>query len=313
MKFNFEQPNKENSRRAFLKKLSILGASLFFNSTKIPEFKKEKNIENKEEFCIEKREVWDTKWNEIKKQYEIPVGQEFHINIKGKDYKKYVSSLSYTKHENKELKEVYKRIVIHHSALDSKNNVLEEVEGVRDFHIGKRGFDDIAYHFLIGKNGEIFEGRLIDRLGSHAGFTRESEDYFKNYLPNKAKDLKPQENGYEERFKHYKKVVRQDPDYGSIGIVVLGNFDSKDEPTEIQLESLKNLLNDLKMEYEIPKANMIFHNEVKEKVVESSGLRLASPTTACPGKNLEIRFPKIKEELVEDTENALCKNILIDK
>ena len=38
---------------------------------------------------------------------------------------------------------------------------------------------------------------------------------------------------------HYKKAIRQDPDYGSIGIVVLGNFETEDNPTEIQLESLK--------------------------------------------------------------------------
>jgi hypothetical protein len=163
MKFNFEQPNKENSRREFIKKLSILGASLLL--PKLVKSEKIKNNENIENLCINTREFWDTKWKEIKKQYEIPLGGEFSVRVREKKYQKFASALSYTKHEHKELKEVYKRIVIHHSALDSKKNVLEEVEGVRDFHVGKRGFDDIAYHFLIGKNGEIFEGRPIDRLG----------------------------------------------------------------------------------------------------------------------------------------------------
>lgn len=307
MKFNFEQPNKENSRREFLKKLAILGASLF-----LPKSEEIKNNENIENLCINPREVWDTKWKEIKKQYEIPLGGEFSVKVGVKDYKKFASALSYTKHENKELKEVYKRIVIHHSALESKKNILEEVEGVRDFHVGKRGFDDIAYHFLIGKNGEIFEGRPIDRLGSNAGFTKESEDYFKKYLPEKAKDLKPSEEGYEERLMHYKKAIRQDPDYGSIGIVVLGNFETEDNPTEIQLESLKNLLNYLKGQYQIPKGNMIFHNEVKEKVVKASGKSLISPATACPGENLVKAFPGVREKLDPDSEEALCKNVLIE-
>ena len=307
MKFNFEQPNKENSRREFLKKLAIVGASLF-----LPKSEEIKNNENMENLCINSREVWDTKWKKKKKQYEIPLGGEFSVKVGGKDYQKFASALFYTKHENKELKEVYKRIVIHHSALESKKNVLEEVEGVRDFHVGKRGFDDIAYHFLIGKNGEIFEGRPIDRLGSNAGFTKESEDYFKKYLPEKAKDLKPSEEGYEERLMHYKKAIRQDPDYGSIGIVVLGNFETEDNPTEIQLESLKNLLNYLKGQYQIPKDNMIFHNEVKEKVVKASGKSLASSITVCPGENLVKAFPGVREKLDPDSEVALCKSVLME-
>ena len=50
-------------------------------------------------------------------------------------------------------------IVIHHTA---NNDTVQEIE---QEHIEK--FDGIGYHFVIGKDGTVYEGRTFDKKGSH--------------------------------------------------------------------------------------------------------------------------------------------------
>lgn len=54
------------------------------------------------------------------------------------------------------------KIYIHHSALSPDVGF----EAIRELHI-QRGFDDIGYHFVIEKNGEIRKGRDINTQGAH--------------------------------------------------------------------------------------------------------------------------------------------------
>jgi N-acetyl-anhydromuramyl-L-alanine amidase AmpD len=61
------------------------------------------------------------------------------------------------------LNQVLRTIVIHHSALAPTFGVAE----IQRLHIEQRGFADIAYHFVVGANGKIFEGRSIDVRGAH--------------------------------------------------------------------------------------------------------------------------------------------------
>ena len=53
-------------------------------------------------------------------------------------------------------------IVIHHSAF-SHTGPAE----IQDLHMDRRGFADIAYHFLIDSGGVIYEGREINIRGAH--------------------------------------------------------------------------------------------------------------------------------------------------
>jgi hypothetical protein len=53
-------------------------------------------------------------------------------------------------------------IVIHHSAF-SHTGPAE----IQDLHLDRRGFADIAYHFLIDSEGIIYEGREINVRGAH--------------------------------------------------------------------------------------------------------------------------------------------------
>ena len=52
-------------------------------------------------------------------------------------------------------------IVIHHSGN------ADSVDKIRDLHVNKNGWDDIGYHFMISREGEVFIGRAVDVIGAH--------------------------------------------------------------------------------------------------------------------------------------------------
>lgn len=59
--------------------------------------------------------------------------------------------------------EIFNTVVVHHSA-------MLPTEGPRDIqyvHIHQRGFLDIGYHFVIDREGRIYEGRTLARHGAH--------------------------------------------------------------------------------------------------------------------------------------------------
>jgi hypothetical protein len=326
---NFEQPKKnikpkapeDPSRRKFFKDIILtaggvmLGVSELKNNPTTPNTEN-KNIEQKEELCIVEKEVWDEKSKQILIQYEQKVGEKFKFEIKGKKYQRTVSYLSYdeqAKIENKERKDFYKRIVIHHSDMESNKSSLDQVRIIRDFHLGEeRKFNDIAYHFLIGEDGVIYAGRPLGIMGSHAGYTVEGKEELKKDIGENYEKLNPNNSDYLEKLEKFKSILKKDPDYGSIGICLLGNFNLDGKISEQQKESLENLLNHLKGEYEIPKDNIIYHSEVDDKVIKPSGFRRSSVETNCPGD----KFPErddILGKLIPDSEEAKCKSILLKK
>ena len=72
------------------------------------------------------------------------------------------------------LKEV-KRIVIHHTGREDYS-----IESLKDFHVLKRGWEEIGYHFVIGngintKDGKIYSCREEKWGGAHVlGFNKDS-------------------------------------------------------------------------------------------------------------------------------------------
>lgn len=100
-------------------------------------------------------------------------------------------------------------IIIHHSATPSGN-----VKSFRRYHVDVRGWDDIAYHFVIcngngGPNGQIQVGRKECLQGAHA----------------------------------------RGRNHNSIGICIVGN--RKNNATKLQKKALVKLINMLCEEYEI--------------------------------------------------------------
>lgn len=49
------------------------------------------------------------------------------------------------------------------------------IRNIQMFHIESKNFDDIGYNFLIGSDGNIYEGRGFDKAGAHTfGYNKKS-------------------------------------------------------------------------------------------------------------------------------------------
>ena len=124
----------------------------------------------------------------------------------------------------KQSKRTIKEIIVHCTA--TPEGRIETVESVRNMHKA-RGFSDIGYHYLIGLNGERWEGRNVNLIGAHC------EGHNSN----------------------------------SIGVCYVGGVDkkmqAKDTRTEKQKDALVVLLKDLRKLY--PKAKIYGHRDFDKK------------------------------------------------
>lgn len=115
-------------------------------------------------------------------------------------------------------------IVVHCTATEEGKDY--SVAEIRRWHL-KRGFSDIGYHYLIGIDGKVHEGRNVNISGAHTA-------------------------GYNAH---------------SIGVCYVGGLDknhkAKDTRTPAQKASLLRLLTDLKKIY--PKATIHGHREYANK------------------------------------------------
>lgn len=57
------------------------------------------------------------------------------------------------------------RLWLHHTA--AENHGPEGVRAIRRYHIEGRGYSDIAYNFLVDRDGTIYEGRGAGKIGAH--------------------------------------------------------------------------------------------------------------------------------------------------
>lgn len=124
----------------------------------------------------------------------------------------------------------WKCVVIHHSASDKSTP-----QGMRDYHIQTRGWDELGYHFVIGNgvgygDGKVFVGERWNRQmhGAHC----KTPGNFHN-------------------------------DHG-IGICLIGNLESHG-PTARQVETLSRLLSFLSDKTRIPRSKIYTHGGVTNK------------------------------------------------
>lgn len=311
--------NKPMNRREFIKNAG--GAVIASSGLANLSFQaKENNLENQEELNIVKREDWDTAWegeegeyDGIKGRYDKDkgIGDFYTFKILDKKRTREVTTFRYLESKEK----VYNRMIIHHTEMDEVslvgNDPIKQMEFLRDSQM-VREFGDIAYNFAITSDGQIFECTPTTHFSYHAGHTKESDNYLKKNLPLGIKSIREEKDPKKKKQKieHYINSKKMDPDYRSLGVVLLGNLNNN-TPTEAQIRSFKKLMDVKKNEYHIPNKNIIGHNEVNEKVVKASGLTLAtSDKKTCPGNN----FPDLealKQDLSEDSEQAKKKSILL--
>ena len=124
----------------------------------------------------------------------------------------------------KQSKRTIKEIIVHCTA--TPEGRVETVQSIRNMHKAK-GWSDIGYHYLIGLNGERWEGRNVNLIGAHC------EGHNSN----------------------------------SIGVCYVGGVDkkmqAKDTRTEKQKYALVALLKDLRKLY--PKAKIYGHRDFDKK------------------------------------------------
>jgi hypothetical protein len=135
------------------------------------------------------------------------------------------------------------RITVHHSANLARSPSLREATRAikldQRYHMSKRGWGDIGYHYLIDPAGRIWQGRDLRWQGAHAG----------NHFLNR----------------------------GNIGVCLLGNFiggRSGQAPTPPQVASLDALLRHLTRKHHIRQGNIFTHQEMQGIVTVCPGPRL---------------------------------------
>jgi len=146
-----------------------------------------------------------------------------------------------------------KMIVIHHTAsVKNLDDPKTAIRNIQYYHAVRRGWGDIGYNYVIDPEGNIYEGRRGGEkvVGGHA-------------IPvNRA----------------------------SIGISVMGNFQSQALPKEV-VESIVKLTRAKAELYNLDLNGRLKYKGVNYNVLQ--GHRDNSPT-ACPGENLYIALPSIR-------------------
>jgi hypothetical protein len=149
-------------------------------------------------------------------------------------------------------------ITVHHTSLPLATNPpnpeedIKKVQSIQHYHISK-GWGDVGYHYLIGSDGTIYEGRPLGYTGTHAP-----------------------------------------PNYSNIGISVIGDFQTKDYPSESQLASLLRVTSWLCDKFDINPLERI-------TLFEQSNLAVCGHrdwgATDCPGDRLYALLPNVREEI----------------
>jgi len=63
------------------------------------------------------------------------------------------------------------RYFVHHSAgaaCTTEAACKSAVKGIQNYHMDSQGWSDIGYNFLVGEDGNAYEGRGWDRVGAHS-------------------------------------------------------------------------------------------------------------------------------------------------
>ena len=152
-----------------------------------------------------------------------------------------------------------RQLVVHHTAQKVDGDTRPTVERVRalyEYHANGRGWGDIGYHYVIDEEGQIYEGRAGGDyvVGGHV------------YCGN----------------------------VGTIGIVMLGNFDTE-LPAHAQTNSLKWLLAELANRYGLDfEKQAVFHGKSMPVIVGHGDLI----PTECPGYYVRETLNTIRSHVI---------------
>lgn len=257
--------------------------SVLIDNTQQTQKSLKKILLSKQDFYVQKPQIESrASWH---KNYRLlaqyapnrKVGDIVSFPIFGKTRYRKIKEISYLKYcrDSCVMDTLRFSILMHHTAIEWDGDAVAQAKFICEGEIldPDYKFTDIAYHFFISSDGKIKEGRPMTHMGTHAG-------------------------------KIVEKGICLDPDFGSIGIVLMGNIDKRNLYLSQKL-SRDSLVNWLKWEYDIPNVNIHYHREVKG-LVEEACLTSLSKDKTCPGKLFESKEEFLKG-LIEDTEESVKK------
>ena len=164
-----------------------------------------------------------------------------------------------------------KQIIVHCTATRpdwwDKKTINEQVKEVEKWHVVDRGWKAIGYHYLVGRSGEVVQGRPIEMIGSHArGHNKDS-----------------------------------------IGIALFGGFGSDaddlatDHFTPLQLAAAYDLIRKLQGQYNIKNERVIGHNRISSKACPGfrvqkwlAGMSLSEATAKKPERTKATQSKTVK-------------------
>jgi len=172
----------------------------------------------------------------------------------------------------------FRKIVVHHTA--SPNGVKDPAATVRfgyELHVVKRGFTDIGYNFLIGPDGEIFEGRRARKYSK--GELHTGEDGSGNaIIGGHAKGRNA----------------------GTCGIALIGNF-MKTSPTAAAISSLIHITAWEAQRHRIDPLG-------SDQFIATDSTKLVFPNivghrgigaTLCPGDRMAASMPWLRKQVAD--------------
>ena len=149
-------------------------------------------------------------------------------------------------------------ITIHHSTIPLMTNPpnheedVKKVQAIQRYHAGK-GWGDVGYHFVLGSDGSIYEGRPLPWMGTHAP-----------------------------------------PNQQNIGLCCMGDFQGKEYPTQLQLDTVIRLVTWLCDRWDIDPFSKI-------TIFDQTNLAVCGHrdwnATDCPGDALYALIPDIREKV----------------
>lgn len=157
-------------------------------------------------------------------------------------------------------------IIIHHSGGGENNPFLKTshhtAQSVEKYHLSK-GWDGIGYHYFIHQDGAIWKGRPEHINGAHC--------------------------------------KEQSMNTNSIGICLAGNFDIE-TPTQEQLNSVKSLISEIVVKYNITEDKLTGH-------------RTFAKYKSCPGNKfsdslIKSLYPKNTEQKCKCLKDATLKELV---
>ena len=170
---------------------------------------------------------------------------------------------------------VPKYIIVHHTAVSYDKNqdqfhATNRYHQSKDFPRSSIGYY-VGYHYEIAKDGTLYQARDDNEAGAHTS--------------------------------------QQSMNYSSIGIALDGDFD-KEDPTDKQIETLKNLLRDKMSKMNIDASHVVPHRKFAPKTCWGS--RLPDDILGYIKSRTIATIPTVSPWAIESVEKAKKKGLIVN-